>query len=263
MITRHLLPRQPRFDTPLLFVHGAWHDSRCWSDAFLKSFTDAGWEVYTLDLPQHGSYATGRRINRYSIGDYVAAVRQDVETMGREPVLIGHSMGGLIVQKYLEQAYLKAAVLIAPAPPAGVWEAVWKVLRTFPLNFLKANLTLNLKTLVSQPEEVRWAFYSDTLDTETLERLTAQIQPESYLAFLGMLFPRVRKKYHNMVPTLVLGGEKDNLFSPRLVQQTAQYYMAASTIFAGAPHNLMLGEQAPALAARITEWLGSTIEAKS
>src|ERR1700680_2733797 len=117
-----LFTQQPEGDpqsthpTPLLFVHGAWHGSWCWNEHFLPYF--------------------------------VADVKHIPRQLDRPPVLIGHSMGGLIVQKYLETHSVPAAVLLASVPPAGVLRTTLRIARRHPLAFLKANGTLQLYPIV-------------------------------------------------------------------------------------------------------------------
>jgi pimeloyl-ACP methyl ester carboxylesterase len=54
------------------------------------------------------------------MGDYLDDVQSATDSLGSQPVLIGHSMGGFIVQKYLAKRRAPAAVLMASIPPQGV-----------------------------------------------------------------------------------------------------------------------------------------------
>jgi pimeloyl-ACP methyl ester carboxylesterase len=105
---------------PLLFVHGAWHGAWCWDDHFLDFFADKGFRALALSLRGHGKSSTDKRLNRFSIADYVDDVRSVAEALPVPPVVIGHSMGGFVVQKYLESNAAPAGVLLASAPPKGV-----------------------------------------------------------------------------------------------------------------------------------------------
>jgi alpha-beta hydrolase superfamily lysophospholipase len=64
--------------------------------------------------------------------------------MEKPPVLVGHSMGGMIVQKYLESNGAPAALLLASAPPQGVVGATARVAFRHPLAFLKGILTMSM-----------------------------------------------------------------------------------------------------------------------
>src|SRR5689334_6986368 len=97
----------------IVLVHGAWHGNWCWRD-FAARLTDAGHEVSCATLRGHNG-STGRLSHR--IRDYVADLRVEVARTQADPILLGHSMGGLVVQKYLERNRAPAAVLMASVPP--------------------------------------------------------------------------------------------------------------------------------------------------
>ena len=106
--------------TPLLFVHGAWHGAWCWEDHFLPYFAQHGYTSHAVDLRGHGKSEGGDRLRGTSISHYVSDLAQIIGKLERPPVLIGHSLGGLVVQKYLEKHQAPAAVLLASVPPGGV-----------------------------------------------------------------------------------------------------------------------------------------------
>ncbi len=89
--------------TPILFVHGVWHAAWCWDEHFLPYFAEKGFTAYALSLRHHGKSQSTGSIRWIRGAEYVEDVAQVVEMIGQTPVLIGHSMGGYIVQKYLER----------------------------------------------------------------------------------------------------------------------------------------------------------------
>ena len=70
-------------------------------------------------------------------------------------MLIGHSMGGGVVQKYLETHDLPCAVLMASMPPRGALASMLKFMRRHPLLVLRANIAMSMKCFVDTPELVR------------------------------------------------------------------------------------------------------------
>ncbi len=103
---------------PLFFVHGAWHGAWCWKP-LMEYLATKGFTSYALDLPGHGSRKSEGVAGR-GIMDYVSEVESSIRSLGLvKPVVIGHSMGGLIVQKFLEKNDALAAILIAPCPGIG------------------------------------------------------------------------------------------------------------------------------------------------
>ena len=104
---------------PLLFVHGGWHSASCWSN-FVDFFAAAGYRAVALSLRGHGGSPTAKPFHACSIADYVDDVRAVADSLGGRPVLIAHSLGGFVVQRYLESHDAPAAVLVASVPPQGV-----------------------------------------------------------------------------------------------------------------------------------------------
>lgn len=157
-----ILTRVPEADaraTPLLFVHGAWHSGWCWNEHFLPYFVEHGYTSYAIDLRGHGKSDGAKRLRWTSIADYVADVEQAVRQMERPPILIGHSMGGLVVQKYLEKHTAPAAVLLASVPPSGALRTTLRIAVTHPLEFARANATMKLYPIIETPHLAREAFF--------------------------------------------------------------------------------------------------------
>jgi pimeloyl-ACP methyl ester carboxylesterase len=86
--------------------------------------TGKGWACMTPDLPLHGEGLKGEAapagLADQGIGDYTAAMADLVRSLDEPPVLIGHSLGGLVAQQLCAQGLAKAAVLLAPASPWGI-----------------------------------------------------------------------------------------------------------------------------------------------
>jgi len=93
-----------------VLVHGASHGAWCWDDVAAK-LREAGHRVVTLDLPGHGRRAA--EAGRASMESYGRAV---ADAMARESVsrgvLVGHSMGGPVIQKAAERAPGRVAHLV-------------------------------------------------------------------------------------------------------------------------------------------------------
>ena len=241
---------------PLLFVHGAWHGAWCWEEHFLRYFGDRGWSVKAIDLRGHGSAPGRKRLRWTRIAEYVADVAEAAAAMPEPPVVSGHSMGGLVVQKYLESHAAPAAVLVASVPPAGVLKTTLRFLNRHPLRFLKTNLTMSLWPIVDTPELAREMFFSSTMRESEVRAYHERLQDESYLAYLDMMaFALPRPAAVAKLPMLVVGGREDRVFTPREVEQTAKAYGADLEIFPDLAHDLMLGPGWQVVAARLDAWL--------
>ena len=105
---------------PLLFVHGACHAAWCWDEHFLDFFADKGYRAVALSLRGHGASSLSKPLKSCSIADYVDDVHAVVGNLGSPPVLIGHSMGGFVVQNYSGMHGAPAGVIMAPGTPQGL-----------------------------------------------------------------------------------------------------------------------------------------------
>ena len=244
---------------PLLFVHGAWHGAWCWDEHFLEYFADRGYECLALSLRGHGGSPGQERLNRARIADFVDDVAQVASTLDTPPVVIGHSMGGLVVQKYLVEHSAPGGVLLASVPPRGVIGVTLGILRSHPWLFVKGNATLDLGKLVASPALARELFYSPGMPEEDVERYAARLGGESYRGFLDMLALDLPKKGVVNVPMLVLGGELDAIFSPADVRRTAGLYDTEAKLYPDTAHNLMLEPRWREVADDIAAWLTATL----
>lgn len=116
---------------PLLFIHGifaaAWvfEHTQAW-------FAARGYTSYAADLRGHGDAAPVQRIGRVTAREYVddalVAARTVSERHGVAPIVVGHSMGGLLGQKIAEVGVASALVLLCSAPPHGIPVIGWTLL---------------------------------------------------------------------------------------------------------------------------------------
>ncbi|MCV7174205.1 alpha/beta fold hydrolase [Mycolicibacterium sphagni] len=108
---------------PLLFIHGVIHGAghgAWWDEHVLDFFAANGFHAVALSLRGHGNSPTDKRLHRCSIADYLDDVISVAESLEGAPVVVGHSLAGLIVQKYLETQAAPAGVLLASVPPRGL-----------------------------------------------------------------------------------------------------------------------------------------------
>jgi len=80
----------------LILIHGAWHDSTCWSPV-LPLLSAAGCRVLAPDLPGHG--ADPLPLAKVTLKAYVKRILELLETLEDKVVLVGHSMAGLVISE--------------------------------------------------------------------------------------------------------------------------------------------------------------------
>lgn len=252
-----LIVRQPATQTkqtPLLFIHGAWHGAWCWDEHFLTYFAEKGYATYAPSLRGHGKSPGTEKLRWSSAKDYVADVAETAVKLPQPPVIIGHSMGGYLVQKYLETVTLPAAILLASVPPQGVIGTTLRIIRRFPGQFAKVNLKLSLYPLVETAALTRYHFFSTNMPQLQVQRYFELLGDESYRTFLDMLLLNLPKPDRVKTPVLVLGGQYDTIFPVKEVEATARAYGTRPHFFPMA-HDMMLESGWEQVADKMAAWL--------
>lgn len=146
-----------------LLVHGAWHDERCW-ELLVPELRAYGHSVHTLTLPGHWDRPLGPY--RVSLKRYGRAVCDAAEQIGEPLILVGHSMGGMVISQAAEMKpglFKHMIYLAAYVPRLDRWtrtrdlalsdEAthMWPKLRTNWLSF----------TVEVLPDQATDLFYHD------------------------------------------------------------------------------------------------------
>jgi pimeloyl-ACP methyl ester carboxylesterase len=241
--------------TPLLFIHGMFHAAWCWDVHFLDYFARHGFAAYAVNLRGHGNSQGADRLRWTRIADFVDDVEIAVRQLPRPAVVIGHSLGGYVVQKYLEDHDAPGGVLLSSPPPSGMLRPALRVARRRPLVFAKINLTLSLAPMIAAPELAREAFFSADVSDDELRRYWRLMQNESYMAFLDMVALNLPRPEKVKTPVLVLGAERDNMLRPAEIEATARAYHTRAEIIPGVAHNSMLEARWETVAERILQWL--------
>ncbi|GAA0242636.1 alpha/beta hydrolase [Cryptosporangium japonicum] len=110
--------------TPVVFIHGLWIHSSSWAP-WVELFTAAGYRPIAPGWPGDsetvaGTRARPERLAGVGLEDIATHYRGIIEELDQPPILIGHSVGGTVVQKLNLTTDLRAAVVVNPAPIKGV-----------------------------------------------------------------------------------------------------------------------------------------------
>jgi len=241
--------------TPLLFVHGYFIGSWGWTEHFLDYFASRGYSAHALSLRGHGQSEGREGLRWIRLADYVDDVAQVVAQLPASPVLIGHSYGGAIIQKYLETRTAPAAVLLASLPPQGFLRTALRLTWRHPLAALRVNLTLSLYPVVSTPALARDLLFSASMSDDKVRDYQARMTDESFRGYLDILFLNLPKPKRVTTPMLVMGAANDKCFLPSQVEATARAYHTPAVIFPNMAHGMMLEQGWESVARRIIAWL--------
>ena len=250
------VPAAPAHPVPLVFVHGAFVAAWCWDDYFLPYFEQHGFAAHALSLRGHGGSGGGEELQYASIDDYESDVLRMVRHVGEPVILIGHSMGGMVVQRCLHRMAAAAAVLMAPVPTEGLLGSTFLLAARDPALFQEINLIQYAHPRFEAMQGLRHAVFSDRVSDTELSRHFARMQPESQRAVFDLTWPQHFFVGHAAgMPVLVMGGEKDAFFPPGMIASTARIYGVTPTSFPEMGHAMMLEPDWQKAADRIIDWL--------
>lgn len=221
---------------PLIFLHGIGGAARAWRQQ-LAGFGDR-FRAIAWDMPGYGGSAPLASVSITALAD---ALQQFVEQLGAtRPVLVGHSIGGMIVQKRLAQSPKSArAIVLAQTSPAfgkadGDWQASFIAARLGPLDrgeTMRALAPSLVKELVGDDP--------DPEGMELARECMASVPEASYRAMMLALigFDQRSTLKDISVPTLLLSGSKDNNAPAPMMAKTATYIPSSEYIeLAGVGH---------------------------
>lgn len=183
-----------------VLVHGAWHGAWCWYrlSALLRA---GGHEVLTPDLPGHG--ADRSPAASVTFNDYVQRVVDTLDQPGEPVVLVGHSMGGMVISQAAEVRpdRIRHLVYLAAYLPAHGQKLI-DLARGDPDDRMGARMVFSAdrRLITVRPETVREAFYADCADEDyALAQSLLVPQPAAPLATPVALtdshFGRVPRSY--------------------------------------------------------------------
>lgn len=239
---------------PLLFVHGAYTGAWCWDEHFLPFFAQHGYSAHAVSLSGHGGSEGRDMLDSLRLHDYVDDVADTMANLPAAPVLIGHSMGGLVVQKVLERMSAPGAALLCSVPPHGLAPSMLSMMLRQPALLLALNAILGGRE--PELEQVRAALFHQPVDDTRLLRYVRRCQPESMRALWDMTafdLPHTRRM--RTVPLLVAGAGEDRLIPPDEVEAGARTLGMTATIFPGLGHAVMLERDWQPVAQHVLDWL--------
>lgn len=247
---------------PLLFVHGSFCGAWVWNEYFLPFFAENGYDAYALSLRGHGRSEGQDRLRAHGLADYVDDVIHTLDHIGRPAVLLGHSMGGLIVQKVIERRAAAGMVLVNSVPPEGLAATAVHMAVVAPDLLWNINVMQIFGQKLVPPEAMHRAFFSSRTRPSEVTHFMAMMQEESQQVMFDLMRPdllprpgRLPDGVKALPPALVLGADCDVMIPTLALHQTARAYGADLDIMTGAPHGVMLDNCWPEAAQRILNWL--------
>jgi pimeloyl-ACP methyl ester carboxylesterase len=217
----------------IVLIHGLFVNNTSWA-AWKSYFEARGYTVYSPANPGHDGKPSSLRENihpdltKTGFKDVVENIIKLIDTLPEKPIVVGHSLAGLVVQKLIELDKAVAGISIDGAPPKNVFAPLATIKIVLPVvNPFKGN-----SAFLGSREWYHKAFFNNYSKVES-DRLFDQIAvPESRKIARDTLLTSFAsvdfRKAHN--PILFIGGEKDNIFSASFTKKIAGSYQDKNSI---------------------------------
>lgn len=228
----------------IILIHGNFVNEKTWAD-WKTHYEQKGYTVHAPANPGHDGVPSALRktvhpdLTKTGFIDIVNNISKLIDTLDEKPLVIGHSMAGMVVQKLVDQDKVAAGVSIDGAPPKNVFppfQTLKTVLPAFGFFSFKPYFMGSRKWY-------DYAFFNTISDAEKQKAFEDFAVPESYKVSRQLVlnsFSNINfSKPH--VPLLFIGGGSDNIFPASLTKSIAGKYKPSAgkvdvKIFEGKSH---------------------------
>ncbi len=260
----HAAARGQRKPVKLLFIHGICTAAWVWQISFLPYFAGLGYDSYALSLRGHGGSAGREKVRQFGLGDFASDAGWALEQIGGPAVLIGHSLGGAVIQNFFKRGGKAAgAVLFCAVPPHGLMRAAAVMLAQNPglANELRNAFLRGIK--LADLDIVERGLFAHAPSPELRELLFKRMDDVAEEASRqAMGWTPFAPLPWGMPKLLVMGCERDHFVPPDDVRLTAIYYGTRSVIVKDGAHAIMMDRNWEEAAAPLADWLQRTFEPK-
>ena len=240
----------PTKKPPVLLIHGMLGGAWMW-EPYQAELARHGYESHAINLRGHHGSRPVPDIGKVSVRDYVDDALEIARRLGN-PIVIGHSMGGLIAQKVAEAGMCRALVLIASAPPRWIPVVSWLLLQK-QLKYMPA-LLLHRPLLPERPDADVLMF--NRTPRKDADAQYARLVPESGKAGFEMSFGVIAVKQQRVTaPVLVVTGRDDQFVVPRVARALTQKYGATHFEYDSFAHHIITEPGWERPCSEIIEWL--------
>ena len=247
---------------PVIFIHGMWCTGAAWK-RITDLMTPRGYDCHALTLPGHEpARDQPLTVGPLSLRSYLAYLEDYVarQNFKQPPIIIGHSMGGLLAQQLAARTRPLALVLLTPAPPAGIMALTWSNLVAFWRVLLRwggwrkshkpSFERVQASVLNTVPVEQHRAAYEALVHESGRVVYEIGLWPLDFSGASAVDSAAVR------CPVYVVSAEHDKLTPPSVVRRVAARYATASQrYYLGRGHWVIDDEETEEMVNGIVSWL--------
>lgn len=250
----------------VLLIHGMWSNQDTLKEV-QDTFIAQGYPTEALQLPYHCSkeehtVESQASLAKMRLQDYVDYVVDRVNQYDEPPILVGHSMGGLLVQLVAVKVQCLRLILLSSAAPAGINGLSISTIRTLGSNLLRFPLWKKVTEVTL--ENVRYGL-ANSQSSELQQEITKNCTYESGMATLQISMGLILRSYSAAhvnaqqikCPILIIGGTADRI-TPIGVQRSIAKRFGAQCKLVEIPdccHWTVAGKYFPQIRSEIVDWL--------
>jgi pimeloyl-ACP methyl ester carboxylesterase len=248
---------------PLLFIHGMWSTPATF-DRVRAALASEGWECHAPALPFHDrdpALPPPEALGGIGLDHYVQFLVDYAGRLAAPPVIIGHSMGGLLAQAVALRVVHAGLVLLSTAAAAGIPAIALSPLRTLAGIVSRWGWWENATRI--EPAPARWGIFNGVPDTVADAEIRA-LTWDSGRVLAEMIVPALSRSRAGTIdhralkaPALVVVGADDRITPPGISRETARRLGGRVDFheFSGTGHWLFHGEAEQRLVRTLSAWL--------
>lgn len=245
---------------PVVMIHGGFCGP--WSfEGFAQKFEADGYTVQCPALRFHDLATPPQALGTTGLADYVADLEERLNALDEPPILVGHSLGGLLAQMLAARKNVRAAVLLAPSAPWGVPPSTLFEIAAAQAMLLQVGFW---NQILLPDSDVAGRHSLDRYPPAERDNIYGRLVPESGRAMFqtmhwGLDMSRASEVDARKVscPLLVLAGSDDRINPPGTVERVAALYKNRATYekISGMSHWLIGEPGWEKVAERTLNWL--------
>jgi pimeloyl-ACP methyl ester carboxylesterase len=207
-------------------------------------------------LRGHGASPGRESLHVAGLEDYVSDVVNVAAGLERPPVLVGHSMGAIVVQRAARRCRAQALVLMAPVPPHGLSGSLLSLaLRDPPLFYAISAMQLGADDAAAL-RKVRDYLFSASLSEADVSRYLCRTQRESQRVLVELQWPQHLWIASSVgVPCMVIAGRDDAFFPLAMMDEAARFHGVSAQVLPDMAHVMMLEPNWQQAAGQVHAWL--------
>lgn len=259
-----------------VLIHGMWMTPLCWEfigprlEQLGYRVTAPGWPGHEGDVEEVRKAAPSA-LAGLGFAEITSHFENMVRDMEEQPVLIGHSFGGLVAQVLLDRGLGAAGVAIDSAPPEGVNRIPYAQLKSaFPVLSRPGN---RHKAVALTFKQFWYSFANTLVEEEARSAYERYAVPDTgrpifqaaLANFMREAPTAVNYRNNDRKPLLLIAGADDHTVPASVTRSNFKKYRHSSAVtdlqqFAGRSHLIIASRGWEEVVDAIDEWLTNTLE---